>query len=118
MFISTKNKPRKITVMRLEASSAKEKENTIFTYVLKLSGTEIGSTSRLLKWIIESSGIIVAVLACLILLPPLLRKCLAIKKNRKKIDYDRIGEDFGAASRQQPWPTKTAYEQKGIFQRV
>ena len=104
--------------MKLEASSAKEKENTIFTYVLKLSGTEIGKTSWIVRQIIKSLGIIVAVLACLVLMPPLLRKFCATKKNRKRIDYDRIEEDFGAASRQQNWPLKSALEQKGIFQRI
>lgn len=45
MFVSTKKNPDKFTEMKLEASSAKEKENTIFTYVFKLSGTEIGRSS-------------------------------------------------------------------------
>ena len=35
--------------MKFDASSAKEQDNTIFTYVLKLSGTEIGTLSSYSK---------------------------------------------------------------------
>ena len=87
--------------MKFDASSAKEKDNTIFTYVLKLSGTEIGSPSEFLR-IVIFSGIIVAVLACLILL----RQSWSIKKIKRKIDYDKLGEDSSA-----PAPEKRIFSQ-------